>query len=138
MNRRFFWITIAVAGILAVTTAFAQQHRPYDQIMKDVGPTWANLKKNLDSNDGAAAAADAAKMQALFAEVEAFWTPLAAGDAVGFAKNARNGAAAIETAAKANDIKAALAAYAAVQKNCGNCHYAHRDDTGKGGFVIRP
>src|SRR5207302_8955539 len=99
MNRRFFWITIAVAGILAVTTAFAQQHRPYDQIMKDVGATFANLKKNLDSNSGAAAA-DAAKLQALFAETEAFWAPLETGDAVGFAKNARNAAAAVETAAK--------------------------------------
>jgi len=106
--------------------------------MKDVGATWANLKKNLDANNAADAAADAAKMQALFTEVEAFWAPLETGDAVGFAKNARNGAAAVETAAKANDIKAALTAYAAVQKNCGNCHYAHRDDTGKGGFLIRP
>ena len=137
MNRRFFWITIAVAGILAVTTAFAQQHRPYDQIMKDVGATFANLKKNLDGNSAASAAADAAKLQALFAETEAFWAPLETGDAVGFAKNARNAAAAVETAAKGNDIKAAQTAYSAVQKNCGNCHFAHREDTGKG-FLIRP
>ena len=137
MNRRFVLITIAFAGILAVTAAFAQQRRPYDQIMKDVGATWANLKKNLDANSAAEAAADAAKLQALFTETEAFWAPLETGDAVGFAKNARNGAAAVETAAKGKDIKAAQAAYSAVQKNCGSCHLAHREDTGKG-FVIRP
>src|SRR5437773_4514866 len=105
MNRQFALVLITVAAVFAATTAIAQQHRPYDQIMKDVGATWANLKKNLDSNSGAAAAADAAKLQALFAETEAFWAPLETGDAVGFAKNARNGLATLETAAKANDIK---------------------------------
>src|SRR6266480_1769878 len=132
MNGQFVVALILVAAVFAGATALAQQHRPYNLIMKDVGETWASLKKNLDSNSGAAAAADAAKLQALFAETEAFWAPLETGDAVGFAKNARNGLATLETAAKANDIKAAQATYAAVQKNCGNCHFAHREDTGKG------
>jgi len=125
------------AGILAVGTAFAQQHRPYNEIMKDVGATFASLKKNLDANSGAAAAEDAAKLQALFTETEAFWAPLNTGDAVGFAKSAREASVAAATAAKGNDIKAAQASYTAIQKNCGNCHFAHREDTGKG-FLIKP
>jgi len=128
---------IAIAGIVAGTTAFAQQHRPYNEIMKDVGATWANLKKNLDANSAAAAAQDAAKLEGLFAETEAFWTPLETKDAMNFAKNARTGLAAVGAAAKANDTKGALTLYAAVQKNCGNCHFAHREDTGKG-FIIKP
>jgi hypothetical protein len=105
--------------------------------MKDVGETFASLKKNLDGNSAAAAAQDAAKLEGLFAETEAFWTPLETKDAMNFAKNARTGLAAVGAAAKANDTKAALTLYAAVQKNCGNCHLAHREDTGKG-FLIRP
>jgi len=136
MSRRFLSIMIA-AGILAVGTAFAQQHRPYNEIMKDVGATFASLKKNLDANSGAAAAEDAAKLQALFTETEAFWAPLNTGDAVGFAKSAREASVAAATAAKGNDIKAAQASYTAIQKNCGNCHFAHREDTGKG-FLIKP
>ena len=136
MSRRFLSIMI-VAGILAVGTAFAQQHRQYNEIMKDVGATFASLKKNLDSNSATAAAADAAKLEGLFTETEAFWAPLNTGDAVGFAKNAREASAAAAAAAKGNDIKAAQASYSAIQKNCGNCHYAHREDTGKG-FLIRP
>ena len=136
MSRRFLSIMIA-AGILAVGTAFAQQHRPYNEIMKDVGATFASLKKNLDSNSAAAAVADAAKLEGLFTETEAFWAPLNTGDAVGFAKNAREASAATAAAAKGNDIKAAQASYSAIQKNCGNCHFAHREDTGKG-FLIRP
>ena len=105
--------------------------------MKDVGATFANLKKNLDSNSAAAAAEDAAKLQGLFTETEGFWAPLNTGDAVNYAKRARDGAAAVAAAAKSNDMTKALASYAATQKNCGNCHLAHREDTGKG-FLIRP
>src|SRR5262245_55632606 len=136
MSRRFLSIMIAGA-ILAVGTALAQQNRPYNDIMKDVGATFASLKKNLDANSGPAAAVDAAKLEALFTETEAFWAPLNTGDAVGFAKNAREASASTAAAAKGNDIKAAQASYSAIQKNCGNCHYAHREDTGKG-FLIRP
>ncbi|PYR86087.1 MAG: hypothetical protein DMG18_03890 [Acidobacteria bacterium] len=138
MNRQFVVALILVAAVFAGATALAQQHRPYNLIMKDVGETWASLKKNLDSNAGAAAAADAAKLQSLFAETEAFWAPLNTLDAVNFAKRVQEGAGVIGAAAKSNDMKAALTSYAATQKNCGNCHLAHREDTGKGGFLIRP
>ena len=138
-NRQSVSIIIAAvfAAGLAAALASAQQHRPYDQIMKDVGTTFASLRKNLDSNSATAAAEDAAKLQALFTETEAFWAPLNTGDAVGFAKSAREASVAAATAAKGNDIKAAQASYTAIQKNCGNCHFAHREDTGKG-FLIKP
>jgi cytochrome c556 len=137
MNRQFFLITIAIAGVFAAGMAAAPQQRPYNQIMKDVGTTFASLKKNLDANSGAAAADDAAKLQGLFTETEAFWAPLNTGDAVGFAKSAREASVATAAAAKGNDIKAAQASYSAIQKNCGNCHFAHREDTGKG-YLIKP
>jgi|SRR2546425_2262175 len=138
MNRQFALTIIVMAAICAGVSVFAQQHRPYNLIMKDVGATSASLKKNLDENSAAAAVADAAKLEGLFTETEAFWAPLDTKDAVNLVKRARDGAAAVGAAAKGNDIKAAQAAYSAMQKNCGNCHLAHREDTGKGGFVIRP
>src|SRR5438552_16080608 len=110
MNRVFFLITIAVAGTVVVATAFAQQHRAYNQIMKDVGATFASLKKNLDANSAAAAIEDAAKLQGLFKETEAFWAPLKTKDAVDFAKRASDAAAAVGVAAK-SDTKAALESY---------------------------
>jgi hypothetical protein len=137
MNRKFFLMFIVIALAFAVATAFAQEHRPYNQIMKDVGATFASLKKNLDANSGTAAADDAAKLQSLMTETEAFWAPFNTKDAVGFAKSAREAAGAVGTAAKGNDIKAAQAKYADIQKNCGLCHFTHREETGKG-FFIRP
>jgi cytochrome c556 len=137
MNRQLVLTIIVILAVVAGATALAQQHRPYNLIMKDVGETFASLKKNLDGNSAAAAAQDAAKLEGLFTETEAFWTPLETKDAMNFAKNARDGAAAVGAAAKGNDIKAAQTWYSAIQKNCGNCHLAHREDTGKG-FLIRP
>jgi len=137
MNRQVVFILIVIAAVLVGATAFAQQHRPYNQIMKDVGATFASLKKNLDANSAAAAAEDAAKLQGLFTETEAFWAPFDTKDAVNFAKRARDAAAAVGTAAKGNDMKEAQASYSAIQKSCANCHFSHREETGKG-FLIKP
>ena len=171
MNRQFALIVIVILGVFAGATAFAQDHRPYNLIMKDVGATFASLKKNLDASGAAAApagggrgaapapaatpegqrgaaaawdpaiqaaaVADAAKLEALFKETEAFWAPLNTQDAVNFAKAAHDAAAAVGAAARGNDAKAAQASYTAVQKNCGGCHFTHREETQKG-FLIRP
>jgi hypothetical protein len=137
MNRRFILIIIVTAVVLTDIAALAQQHRAYNLIMKDIQPVFAALRKDLDGNNGAAAAEDAAKLQALFTEVEGFWAPFETQDAVGFAKRAGEASAKIGTAAKANDIKTAQASLAVVQKTCANCHFAHREETGKG-FLIRP
>jgi cytochrome c556 len=138
MNRRFILIIILIALVITDIAAFAQQqHRPYNLIMKDIQPAFAALRKDLDGNNGAAAAEDAAKLQALFTEVQGFWAPFDTQDAVGFAKRAGEAAATIGTAAKANDIKAAQASLAVIQKTCASCHFAHREETAKG-FLIRP
>ena len=47
MNRHFVLSMIVVAGMFASITTFAQ-HRPYDQVMKDIGATSESLKTNLD------------------------------------------------------------------------------------------
>ncbi len=94
MNRQVVFIVIVIAAVFVFATAFAQQHRPYNQIMKDVGATFASLKKNLDANSATAAAQDAAKLEGLFAETEAFWAPFDTKDAISFAKRARDAAAA--------------------------------------------
>ncbi len=47
MNRHFVLSMIVVAVIFAGITTFAQ-HRPYDQVMKEIGATSESLKTNLD------------------------------------------------------------------------------------------
>src|SRR5262245_36813211 len=114
--RRKTYIVLTAIFLLSAVSIYAQQHRPYNEIMKDVAATFPILKKNLDANNLAAAAEDAAKLEGFFTETEAFWIPLKARDAIGFSKRAREAAAAIGTAAKANDTKAAQTSYAVVQR----------------------
>ena len=136
MNRQLSLIIIVTAALIAGTTAFAQ-HRPYTQVMKDVGATFASLKKNLDGNSAAAAAGDAVKLEASFKEAEAFWAQFNTKDAVDLAKEAQEAVAQVGAKAKDNDIKAAQTAYGAIGRICGDCHFSHREDTGKG-FIIKP
>ena len=93
-------------------------------------PEWDQASKD-------AAVQDATKLQGLFKETEAFWAKFDTHDAMNFAKTAQDGADQISAAVKANDPRKAQAAYATIQKACGNCHFTHREETGKG-FLIRP
>src|SRR5436853_142645 len=62
MNRQIAILIIIVTGILG-TISVSAQRRPYTQLMKEIGPTFASLKKNLDSNAAEAAAQDAVKLK---------------------------------------------------------------------------
>jgi|ERR1041385_9116434 cytochrome c556 len=135
MNRPVAFLII-VSAFFAVASMFAQS-RPYTQLMKDIGPTFASLKKNLDSNSAAAVVQDADKLQGLFKETEAFWAQFNTKDAMDHAKNAQKAFAEISAKAKENDIKAAQKTFGTIGSICGDCHFSHREDTGKG-FVIKP
>jgi hypothetical protein len=138
MSRRFSAILVCVSALSAVTTAFSQQKRPYNELMKDVAATYASLKKNLDSSVAPAAAADAAKLQTLFKDTEDFWVPFKTKDAIDAAKGAQDAAAAIAGAAKANNIQKAQASYSAVGKFCTACHTSHREQMPDKSYKIKP
>src|ERR1044071_6436460 len=127
MNRTVAWIVILVSGIFPPTFSLAQQKRPYNEVMKDVAATYASVKKNLDAGAGPAAAADAAKLEGLFKETEAFWAQFKTKDALDAAKSAQQGAAAIAGAAKANNMQKAQTSYTGVGKFCAACHNSHRE-----------
>ena len=129
-------IIMVTAALIAGTTTFAQ-FKPYSEIMKDVAATFASLKKNLDGNSAAAAAQDAEKLEASFKDVEAFWLQFNTKDAVDLAKEAQRAGAEVGAKARDNDIKAAQTAYASIGRLCTDCHFSHREDTGKG-FLIKP
>ena len=136
MNRQIAILIIIVTGILG-TISVSAQRKPYTQLMKEIGPTFASLKKNLDSNAAEAAAQDAVKLEGLFKETEEFWAQFNTKDGVDYAKNAQKAFSEINAKAKSNDIQGAQKAYGTIGSICGDCHFSHREDTGKG-FVIKP
>ena len=138
MSRRIALGLILVAALCAGTVTFAQQKRPYNELMKDIAATYASVKKNLDSSAASAAAADAAKLQSLFKETENFWAPFKTKDALDAAKGAQDASAAVGAAAKANNIQKAQASYNAIGKACAGCHTSHREQMPDKSFRIKP
>ena len=135
MNRQVALSIIVLTWILGAITLLAQ--KPYNQLMKEIAPTFAALKKDLDSNSADAAVEDAGKLEKLFKQTEEFWAQYNTKDAVDHAKSAQKAFADIATKAKSNDINGAQKAYGTIGSICGDCHFSHREDTGKG-FVIKP
>ena len=138
MNSKSALVTITIAALAAAAMTALGQSRPYYQVMKEVGPAYATLKKNLDSSAFAAAAQDAAKLEALFKETEGFWTPFKTKDALDFAKNAQTASLAAGAAAKDNNGQKAQAAYNALGKSCKGCHDSHRESMPDKSFRIKP
>jgi cytochrome c556 len=138
MNRQIAWILILGMGVFACSASFAQQKRPYNDLMKDVAATFASVKKNLDANAAPAAAADAAKLQTLFKETEDFWAQFKTKDALDAAKGAQDAAAAIIAAAKANNVQKAQVSYNGVGKFCNACHTSHREQMPDKTYKIKP
>lgn len=137
MTRRGAGALVALFALAAIATAFAQ-NRPYDTVMKEVAPAYANLKTHLDAKSFAAAADDAAKLDRLFKETETFWTPFKTKDALDFAKSAQSASQSAGVAAREMNAQKAQAAYTAIGKSCKGCHDSHRETMPDKSFRIKP
>jgi len=123
--------------IVGMTLALSAQNRPHDRIMKEVGPAFSSLRKNIDGKMGADAARDATKLADLFKEVEMFWTPLKSSVAVKAAKDMRDIAGKIAAVA-ATDLSQADALYTTAGNACKTCHDRHRTQLPDGSYRILP
>jgi cytochrome c556 len=137
MNRSVAIIFIVTAALVAASNGFAQK-KPHNELMKEVASTFASLRKNLDASSAATAAADASKLEALFRETEAFWTPFKTKDAIEAAKGAAEAASAVAASAKAGNTQKAQTAYAGIGKYCTACHNAHREQLPDKTYRIKP
>jgi hypothetical protein len=125
-------IVIGVCVVFALAlTVMGQAPRDISAIMKEIGP----LATGVAAKTPADAAADAAKLEGLFKEAQAFFAKEKIDDATGWAK------AASEKAGKAaKDLKAAGADKAAKNLgiNCQECHMQHKaPGTEKGTFILK-
>ena len=142
MNRLNTLVFLALVGIAAGGRdgMAAQQplKRPYDVLMKDVGVTFATLRKNLDGTDLAAITADAEKLERLFRETEDFWARFKTRDAIEAARGARESARTVATAAKEKDLAKARTTAAGLGRFCTACHNSHREQMPDKTYRIKP
>jgi cytochrome c556 len=119
---------LAIVTALVVVGALAQSESDYQAWMKSNPVNMGSLNKNIAAKDGAAAAADAQKLEATFKQVEDFWKKRGgADDAVNFAMKAQMAAAAVAKDALGGNFDQAAADVKSLQANCGGCHMAHRE-----------
>jgi len=120
---------IAVCLVVAISLTVYAQSRDLQPMMKEIQPAFGGITTGMQTRNMPAAevAKNADKLQGLFKEVSTFMQGKSITDAVGFANDAANAAAELSKAAKANDADAMAAAQKTIQKQCGTCHAAHRE-----------
>ncbi|MCM3880041.1 MAG: hypothetical protein ND807_08035 [Vicinamibacterales bacterium] len=128
-----------VLSLAAVGTALAAigSEADYSAAMKEVGSTNGALGKAIASSSATDAAAASAKLEALFKDVNAYWTAKKVDDATTASASAIAAAQAISKAVAANDMAAATEARTKLGATCMACHTAHREKTPEGGWKMK-
>ena len=124
--------------VLVPAMTLLAQTRPHDEIMREVASSFGDLRENLESEAFSDVARDAARLESLFAEVEDFWAVFETEDAIELAISAQQGAHEVASAADDKDAETAREGFATIQRTCGSCHTAHREEMPDGSFRIKP
>ena len=128
-------IVIAICAVLALAlTVMGQAPRDITAIMKEVGPLAQGIGAKVNGGDNAGVAADAAKLEALFKEAQAFFAKEKISDAEGWSKTAAEAAGKAAKDAKAGTVDKAAKNLGI---NCKQCHDAHREKNADGTFKLK-
>jgi hypothetical protein len=119
-------VLIAICMVVGLVLTVVSQDTELDPLMKQVPGLNTSLGQKIAANDAAGAAADAAKLEAIFKSTEDFFTSKNIAAGINWSKETKIAAGEVVKAAKANNMEAAKAAAANVGKNCKACHQAHR------------
>jgi len=134
MMRR---LLLSGAILIATVTAHGQEpagpapaitsYDDYSVAMKTIAAQNTALRKSLGSAADADSVAAAAKLEAAFKDVLAYWPARHVDDAATMARTAVSASQAIAKAVAAHDTEGASAASQALAGTCGQCHTAHRE-----------
>ena len=119
-----------------VPSAQAKTDEDYDKLMKSVGAANGAMRKAAEGQMADGVAAEAKKLQALFADVGAFWAGRSNTEAADWAKAAMGHAASVEKAAAAKNMETMAASMKELGGTCQACHMKNREKT-EAGFAIK-
>ena len=130
-------VLIGLCMLVALGLTLVGQEAGLPPIMQSNRMTMPSMNMNLMAKN-AAAAADAEKLQQNFTQAGDIFKALKSDSAVGLAKGAADDAAAVAKAVKANNFDLATTTAGALQKRCGACHMAHREQLPDKSFKFKP
>lgn len=113
------------------------QEAAFDAVMKQVNPANAELRKGVDAADLAIVRKQAPLLGKLFTDTKKFFEARGASDAVTWATEGVAIAAAVETAAAANQWSDARTSAAKLGQLCQSCHTAHRVRAEDGTYRVK-
>ena len=136
----FALISLSVASFAQTTAArpaIADQE-DYGAAMKEIAARSAALRKSLGTTPSEAdAAAAAARLEAIFKNVQAYWERKSVEDAITQARKAVTAAQDVAKSLSIHDIQAATAASQTLAGTCTSCHDAHRARLTDGFYKIK-
>jgi cytochrome c556 len=130
-----FFGTLLLGAVMWAQTD--KDYAEYQGWMKSNAATVADLNKQLDAKDGAAAHTDVRKLQETLAMVMAYWQSRNVNDGVRYSLDGTYGLAQVDVLISQNKFDEASAALKTAQASCGNCHKMHRDKAADGSFTIK-
>jgi len=138
MRKVSVLIGICVLAALAITVLAQQAPTDLSPVMKDVGATTNKMRMDIMAGNASDVAADAEKLQNDFRQATGFFKAQKAMDAADWSKANAQSAGEIVKAAKANNLDAAKAPAAEIQKSCKSCHDVHREQLPDKSFKFKP
>ena|SRR5688572_23187599 len=130
-------VSLLIAICMLAAVALIAQQRDLDPVMKEIGPAATALNAAVTGNVAADVATNAAKLQTLFTETEAFMKSKNATKGVEMAKEAAAHANEAAKAAKAGNLDGSKAAAGKIKGTCKGCHELFREKDPSGGFKYK-
>lgn len=131
-------VLIGFCMLVALGLTVIGQEAGLPPIMQSNRMTMPSLNMNIMAKNADAAAADAQKLQQNFTQMGEIFKGLKSDNAVALSKMQADDAAAVATAVKAGNWDAAAGPAGAIQKRCGACHMAHREQLPDKSFKFKP
>ena len=131
-------VLIGFCMLAALALTVIGQEAGLPPLMQSNRMTMPSLTMNIMAKNADGAAADATKLQQNFTEAGAIFKALKSDDAAAMAKAQADDAAAVGKAVKDNNFDAAAGPAGAIQKRCGACHMAHREQLPDKSFKFKP
>jgi cytochrome c556 len=120
-----------------VRAADAIDEKEFQKLMKEVGKVAKGFKDNTQAKNAAVVEKDSAHVADIYKQMAAFWKARKVDDAAKLSDASAAAASATAAAAKAGDWDKVKTSWGVVNKNCKDCHDAHREKLPDGGYKIK-
>ena len=138
MNKNLLtFLALFAFSCAALRAADAMDEKQFQKQMKQVGKVSKDFKGNFESKNAAAIEKDATAAAEAYKAMTAFWKARKTDDAAKWSDQSSAAASATAAAAKAGDWDKVKASWGAVNRNCRECHDAHRQKLPDGGYKIK-